>query len=595
MLNLYRKILFIFFIFIHLFISAQISYLSPVPNSKYHLPQTNILIRFVSNINNKSLKQKENYRITGSVSGNVNFDITVVDAEKLIVLNPQKDFFTDEIVVVEILNSNNEELDENTEFEFKFMITSEKSYGLKKQEVVGIDFLKKKDRSLAIFPEFYNVDYGHPAAGSVFFCNQNGSLEEDNFIAILDKYGNTVFSKPISPAPSGTGFTLQKNGYLTYWDSVNECFLMLDSTYAVIDTLKCTNGYLTDFHECQVLADNSVFLMASDNQFVDMSQYIPFGNPDAIVKGLIIQMFDPGRNLIFQWRSWDFFQITDATEMGNFSGSHIDYVHGNSIDTDSAGNIILSCRNMDEITKINTETGQIIWRLGGKNNDFEFVNDNEMFNRQHDARYTQTGSLTLFDNGVYHANPISSVREYIINDSAKTAELIWKFKHPLNYCIAKLGNAQRLYNGNTFINWASVSGSTSPIFSEVARDCTIVYEMYFMNSNSCYRGFRHQWNISLDSLVYNPILSVDQNNEINLFPNPANDFVNVYVKNERAIETDVEIFATSGMKQNVPFVLSISDNIVCYQFTIKDLSTGVFIVKAIIDGNIFSKRLVIIR
>ena len=50
----------------------------------------------------------------------------------------------------------------------------------------------------------------------------------------------------------------------------------------------------------------------------------------------------------------------------------IDYCHTNAIEQDNDGNILISSRNMDEITKINRITGQIIWRLGGKNNQFEF-------------------------------------------------------------------------------------------------------------------------------------------------------------------------------------------------------------------------------
>jgi len=55
--------------------------------------------------------------------------------------------------------------------------------------------------------------------------------------------------------------------------------------------------------------------------------------------------------LIFQWRSWDHFQITDATHE-NLLASNIDYVHGNAIEIDTDSNIIISSRHMDEITKL---------------------------------------------------------------------------------------------------------------------------------------------------------------------------------------------------------------------------------------------------
>ena len=34
------------------------------------------------------------------------------------------------------------------------------------------------------------------------------------------------------------------------------------------------------------------------------------------------------------------------------------------------GHLLISSRHMDEVTKIDRQTGEIIWRLGGKNNDF---------------------------------------------------------------------------------------------------------------------------------------------------------------------------------------------------------------------------------
>ena len=38
------------------------------------------------------------------------------------------------------------------------------------------------------------------------------------------------------------------------------------------------------------------------------------------------------------------------------------------------GNIILSCRNTSEVIKISRVTGEIIWRLQGKHNQFTFTN-----------------------------------------------------------------------------------------------------------------------------------------------------------------------------------------------------------------------------
>ena len=79
------------------------------------------------------------------------------------------------------------------------------------------------------------------------------------------------------------------------------------------------------------------------------------------VVGLIIEEQDENKNVVFQWRSWDHFKITDATYDIDLTDSVVDYVHGNAIEVDDDGNLLISSRHMDEVTKIDRQTGEIIW------------------------------------------------------------------------------------------------------------------------------------------------------------------------------------------------------------------------------------------
>ena len=62
---------------------------------------------------------------------------------------------------------------------------------------------------------------------------------------------------------------------------------------------------------------------------------------------------DAAKNVVFEWRSWDHFDLTDMT-FGGFAltDSVIDYVHGNSIEVDGEEGLLVSSRNLNEITKI---------------------------------------------------------------------------------------------------------------------------------------------------------------------------------------------------------------------------------------------------
>ena len=45
----------------------------------------------------------------------------------------------------------------------------------------------------------------------------------------------------------GLTFTLQQDKYITYW--AFQQFMVMDSTYTIIDSFSCGNGYITDWHE----------------------------------------------------------------------------------------------------------------------------------------------------------------------------------------------------------------------------------------------------------------------------------------------------------------------------------------------------------
>ena len=68
----------------------------------------------------------------------------------------------------------------------------------------------------------------------------------------------------------------------------------------------------------------------------------------------------------------------------------------NAIDIDNDGHIIVSSCYLDEVTKINRQTKEIIWRLGGAHSDFIFENDEfNGFSGQHSVRVV--GSVRIFD------------------------------------------------------------------------------------------------------------------------------------------------------------------------------------------------------
>lgn len=346
-----------------------------------------------------------------------------------------------------------------------------------------------------VFPNGVSVpsDYPHvkitaknnPDSGFIFINNWGGTP----YIAILDNDGSPVFYRKM-PAYA-RDFKLQANGNLSYrLADPYYRFYEMDSSYTVTREITAKNGFGTDEHELQILPNGNVLLIALEYKTVDMSKLVAGGKTNATVIGNHVQEVDPAGNVVFEWKCWDHFDITDAVHE-NLTAQTIDYVHMNAIAVDNDSNIVVSSRHLSEITKINRKTGAIIWRLGGKHNQFTFVND-PLYgpSYQHDIRALPNGNYTIFDNGNFHSPSLTRAVEYNIDTTAKTATLVWQYRHSPDRYTWWMGNAQRLKNGNTLINWADGS---LPKLTEVTQAGMKAMEMDFVNHAHSYRVFRFPW------------------------------------------------------------------------------------------------------
>jgi len=325
---------------------------------------------------------------------------------------------------------------------------------------------------------------GATASGGLFFSNWGGAP----YMFILRNDGSPLFYRRM---PSrARDFKIQPTGTLTYrLAEPYNVFYGMDSTFTVTDTFACGNGYGTDEHECQMLPDGHVLLIALDYRQVDMSAIVSGGNPNATVIGNHLQELDRAKHVVFEWRSWDHYDIADAVHE-NLTAASIDYVHMNAISVDDDGNYVVSSRHLSEITKIDRLTGAVIWRLGGAHNQFTFTNDPQQFSYQHDVRALGGGHFTVFDNGNFKKPPFTRGVEFAVDTTAKTATVVWQYRHSPDWYTGWMGNVQRLPNGNTLICWADQS---LPTITEVTSSGTIVYQSSFVSPAHCYRAFRFDW------------------------------------------------------------------------------------------------------
>ncbi|MGA9408534.1 MAG: aryl-sulfate sulfotransferase, partial [Bacteroidota bacterium] len=468
-------------------------------------PQSTIIIRTKEEIDPVSVESNKTISVSGAVSGDHAGKVVLSDDSRTIIFIPNVPFAAGEEVTIDVSDgmraTNGSEI---APMKFNFTITPKvMTFSMPRkffEESARLPFHYSPMASAFVtndsalpsnFPILSILTDSTTTPGYIFLSNfaWTDSVVSTPFLMILDNFGHPVFYRELSA--TAIDFDLQPNGHLTYFDEGLSAFSELDSSYQVVNSYQCGNGYPTDFHELRLLPNGHALLMGDDPELVDMSKIVPNGNPNAIVTGIIIQELDQSKNVVFQWRSWDHFQITDATHE-DLTAQTIDYVHGNALEFDGDGNLLLSSRHMDEITKIDWLTGSTIWRMGGKNNQFTFVNDSIGYSHQHAIRRLANGNFVLFDNGNFHTPPFSRALEYQVDEVNKIATLVWQYRNNPDYVSSAMGYVQRFSNGNTLIGW----GATNPSVTEVTSDGEKVYEMSMPNQVVSYRAFRYQWNVS---------------------------------------------------------------------------------------------------
>jgi hypothetical protein len=161
----------------------------------------------------------------------------------------------------------------------------------------------------------------------------------------------------------------------------------------------------------------------------------------------------PQFTVLFNWSAFDHFEINDGPPSDR-TGSTVNWTHGNAIDLDADGNLLVSFRNLSEVTKINGVSGAVIWRMGGQRNQFTFVDSpSPAFGGQHSARVSAPNEITLLDNV---GTPGESRGErYTIEETTHTARLARSYGSSPQVVTPIGGSIQPLPGGRTLVSFGT--------------------------------------------------------------------------------------------------------------------------------------------
>jgi arylsulfate sulfotransferase len=337
-----------------------------------------------------------------------------------------------------------------------------------------------------------------------------------------DRDANSII-QPIQPLPNGNmamvisyasqfEFTPDKKSKVNVVREINLAGeTVRDLTIGDLNQRMAAAGHplqLLDFHhELTVLPNGHWLTLASVfKQFTDL----PGTTGPTNVLGDVVIDLDQNWNPVWVWNTFDHLDVNRRPL------DFPDWTHSNAIlYLPGDGNLLVSMRHQNWIVKVNYSNGagngDVIWRLGNEG-DFQLVNGNapqDWSYAQHDPQLQGDSSVGVFrisvmDNGNDRAFPdgvqcdaagqpaclYSTVPIYEIDETAKTATLVFHQITPPSQYSSYGGSTTRLANGNVeydLCNEPNLSGLVQEVTTEAQPQ--MVWQMFVSNQN-LYRARR---------------------------------------------------------------------------------------------------------
>jgi hypothetical protein len=313
---------------------------------------------------------------------------------------------------------------------------------------------------------------------------------------ITDDRGDLVWFKPVRHGTAVTDLKVQRlrgEPVITWWEGRFAvgwgygAYKVFDSSYRQIATVRPGNGLTSDLHDMQLTDRGTALLLSYDRVKRDL-RFVG-GVLHGRLLDNVVQEVDLATGLVlFEWHSVG--QIPVQTSRTRPAGPRSwDYFHINAVEEDDDGDLIISARNTCALYKLDRETGQIVWQLGGEGGDFR-MGKGTRFCFQHDARRAGPGRISLFDNSA--GPPVLRKRSralvLAVDETAKRVGLVRQYEHPGGISAPNQGSTRVQPNGNVFVGWGA-----APVFSEFTAGGRLLFDGRLTRGKGNYRAIRERW------------------------------------------------------------------------------------------------------
>ena len=215
-------------------------------------------------------------------------------------------------------------------------------------------------------------------------------------------------------------------------------------------------------HDAKWLANGHLLYAACAPVPAGFAERVPGGTahgPDETMYGDVIREVNRAGELVWEWKSWEHLAPADFPIHPGFGRYHWPLVNG--LDIDGEGRVLMSLRTTAGIIGVDRASGDVTLHIPPS-----------VVSHQHAPMALANGHILAFDNGNFRTGshvPFSRVVEI----DPKTGEVVWSYADEMvnAFFTAFMGNAQRLWNGNTHVT----ESATGRLF-EVNPEGEVVWE-----------------------------------------------------------------------------------------------------------------------
>lgn len=300
---------------------------------------------------------------------------------------------------------------------------------------------------------------------------------------ILDRRGELVWY--LGADDNLFNFSPQPNGRLSF--NLNDEWYELDSSLS-LQTVPTCSGIAGDFHDYIHLPDGRRFELCNADTIMDLRAYRTYagqpGDSLATVRYNVVEERNALGQLMRTWRAIDYFTPADVDSQYFYYPWFLELTHTNSMDYDGQ-HLLLSHRSNHEVTLIDWPSRQILWRLGGRNNDFFFLND-AGFRSQHDARFVGGNRISIYDNRSLGNITTPRAVVYELDTLNWVATRLYE-RVQQGATSPSMGSFRQLPNGDALVCWGQVVPEQAPNVSYYLATGQKVAEWHFQDQHLAYR------------------------------------------------------------------------------------------------------------